>query len=615
MTLATSVIPADKTTTPESANYFIEKMPIFSAGVRDGIYYSVEDIDDTVSNFELSYRTWTPAAGLGHYGDGASLLGDLERTQTKPCVSFQRVPLIWPNLHKLGCTGTAEPAVGWITKLWRVGRTLWAEVRDIPACVASMIKSKMFRYVSAEIYQEPPDGVPGKGCFLHGIGFLGKMPPEVKTLGEVPSPAPQDDSSLSHGVNRLANAFSGKGVPISIVSRMPRVHVFSEVKTMDLNQLATDLKLSPDAVKALGTLNPTDQDLIKSALEKGKTADQVAAAPPTANAEITPEIAALSRDDVIAKLAELGQVSDDFATMSDDELKQMLAEVVTGEADAFDDIQVPADIAAMTREAVVAELVALGEDATTLGDLTDDDLKRLLAELKAPAANSEGDASMTEEEKKKEDEEAKANAAKANAAKAHSQGKAKPGNASGSANARPKLRVFSEQHVEQVVKQRVDEALAGVGGTLKSLQESARREAALHRRREIKMRDARINAFCERGIKERKILPYELAEDRKDAQGRVIPSLKTILRQAFSQVMAFSEGGKTVKTNLAAQIMRFINNRKPVAFSEIIPGGGGDSNAGSAMSPERRRELLSYTGVGMQILNKEAAAKTSGSPY
>jgi hypothetical protein len=98
------------TATPAESSgkkYFIREVPIFSAGVRDGVYYSIGDIDAIVANHQLTYRTWMPAAGLGHYGDGASLLGDLERKQVKPTISFKRIPLIWPNLNKLGCTGTA----------------------------------------------------------------------------------------------------------------------------------------------------------------------------------------------------------------------------------------------------------------------------------------------------------------------------------------------------------------------------------------------------------------------------------------------------------------------------------------------------------------------------
>lgn len=252
------------TATPpgNSSKYFIREVPIFSAGVRDGVYYSIEDIDAIVANHQLTHRTWMPAAGLGHYGDGASLLGDLERRQVKPTISFKQVPLIWPNLNKLGCSGTAEPAVGWITKLWRIGRTLWARVEDIPEVVARMLKDKLFRYVSAEVYQRPPDGIPGEGCFLHGMGFLGKTPPEVKTLGEVPTPELQAFSQ-SQTVSQ-----SRQLSPATIVSQLSThgLRVFSEVKIMDLNQLATNLKLSPDAVKALGTLPPADQDALKLAL-------------------------------------------------------------------------------------------------------------------------------------------------------------------------------------------------------------------------------------------------------------------------------------------------------------------------------------------------------------
>lgn len=311
----------------------------------------------------------------------------------------------------------------------------------------------------------------------------------------------------------------------------------------------------------------------------------------------------MTREQLVAKLTELGEDVSYSEAMSDDELKQLLADTIADEAEAFDGIEVPGDIAAMTREAVVAELVTLGEDETTLGDLSDDDLKRLLTELKMPAANSE---TTAEEAKKKEE----ADKAAANSAKAHSQ---KSGKQTGSkypskhpAN-RPSLKVFSEQEVDEIVEKKVNAAIAGVSSNVKELQASARRELAFQRRREIRRRESQIDAFCERGIKERKIMPYELDENRKDAKGKVIPSLKSILRQASSQVVAFSEGGKQMRTTLASQIMRFVNSRKPVAFSEIIPGDGGNGG-GSTMSVERRRELLSYTGVGQQILAKETAA-------
>ncbi len=116
--------------------------------------------------------------------------------------------------------------------------------------------------------------------------------------------------------------------------------------------------------------------------------------------------------------------------------------------------------------------------------------------------------------------------------------------------------------------------------------------------------EALVSAFCERMVKEKKILPSEMDKTSKT------PNLYHRLLRAdpVKRVHRFSEGGRTVeKTELEMQ-MAEIEALDPAHltrfFSEKLPQGGTD---GQKMTPERRQQLLKHTLTGKAVLAREAA--------
>jgi len=77
------------------------------------------------------------------------------------------------------CVGhpkTNSPAYGWVGKLWRSGKKLFAEFVDVVDEMKTAIRKKMFRETSISVN---PDGSLGH------VGFLGAKPPAVAGLGDI----------------------------------------------------------------------------------------------------------------------------------------------------------------------------------------------------------------------------------------------------------------------------------------------------------------------------------------------------------------------------------------------------------------------------------------------
>jgi hypothetical protein len=108
---------------------------IFAAGTHRGKLYTLRDLDDMVANFRDFSSGPRPLlrvpAVLGH-----------EESQE------------WLDRSDL-------PAAAWAEALYRDGDTLEADLGDIPPKVARLLKGKAYRTVSAEVYDAPPEGVPG----------------------------------------------------------------------------------------------------------------------------------------------------------------------------------------------------------------------------------------------------------------------------------------------------------------------------------------------------------------------------------------------------------------------------------------------------------------------
>lgn len=149
---------------PKSPRGILRNVEIFDAGNHKGQEYTIEDLDDMVKNFKR------------FSGDGPG------PRVNPPAVIGHEKDQEWLKKN------TGVPAAGWPRKVWRKGMKLRADIGDLPKDVADAIANRHYKFVSAEIYETPPEGVPAKGKMLRRVSFLGGELPHLKTLKKLPHP-------------------------------------------------------------------------------------------------------------------------------------------------------------------------------------------------------------------------------------------------------------------------------------------------------------------------------------------------------------------------------------------------------------------------------------------
>lgn len=110
--------------------------------------------------------------------------------------SLQGTSIVKPHM-KLGHTDAQKwfgqkdgiPSLGWITRVWRSGTKLLADVSDVPDALLDMIKSKRFHNVSAEVFWDAPIEHNGRRFprVLSAVALLGVEMPAVKDLAGLAS--------------------------------------------------------------------------------------------------------------------------------------------------------------------------------------------------------------------------------------------------------------------------------------------------------------------------------------------------------------------------------------------------------------------------------------------
>jgi predicted HicB family RNase H-like nuclease len=100
------------------------------------------------------------------------------------------------------------PALGYVSRLYREGKTLLADVVDIPRRFADLIKAKAYRRVSAEIYWNYKDNGQTLPRVLKAIAFLGSEIPAIPTLKELEELYARDDGAL--------RAYDDRGLEVRI---------------------------------------------------------------------------------------------------------------------------------------------------------------------------------------------------------------------------------------------------------------------------------------------------------------------------------------------------------------------------------------------------------------
>jgi len=126
---------------------------IFTAGTAQSPEYDEDDLDTMIANFNSQDHD-VPLV-VGHADDN-----DL--------------------LEKSGL-----PAAGWISKLYRDGKKLFADLTDVPTLIADLIEKKALLKKSVEIYNDYPDGDGNThGNLLWRVALLGADIPKIRSLDD-----------------------------------------------------------------------------------------------------------------------------------------------------------------------------------------------------------------------------------------------------------------------------------------------------------------------------------------------------------------------------------------------------------------------------------------------
>jgi hypothetical protein len=132
---------------------------IFSTGLHQG-------------NGPGAKRTWTETDldGIVSIFDAAQQAG--------------RVPLKFGHNEEQAVTD-GQPAIGWVSKLWRDGKKLMANFSDIPTAVYSMIQKGLYKFCSIEVLKNAEYSGKTFPFMLDAVALLGADPPAVNNLADL----------------------------------------------------------------------------------------------------------------------------------------------------------------------------------------------------------------------------------------------------------------------------------------------------------------------------------------------------------------------------------------------------------------------------------------------
>jgi hypothetical protein len=504
---------------PPTSGEVLRDVDLFASGHYRGKDYTVADLEEMAENFArlgpFGKKLLDPPACLGHEETQAYL----ERTDLPAAGWVRRVTVV--KYH--------EPATG------KEEAVLRGDIVGVPTSIANKIRNRTYRKVSAEVYSDFTDDFGRSyGKALRRVAFLGAEVPQVKRIGDLPLPEPERFAEARPTALRpTAARVSRPG------TRDETVLCFSEVTRMgDENQ-------PPGRQERIEAILSAMPNLAMPTLE-GMTDDQLADLaknlPPTQPPEPTmnpmtpppmPGMGAdLTRDEMIAELTAAGQDPTALAGMTDDDLRNLLAQAGAGGMAPM------ADGEGLTPEEMVAELVNLGEDPDTLAAMTPEELQALYDEMTNPQATQEEVAAMSEFGRRLRAAQARRRA-----------------------GSRPNAHVAYAEiaHARKVARRTAEFS----GGQL----------AAATR--------ADAEAFCDQLTKEGRLLPAH----------RPIFLRDLLAADNLNPVAKFTENGRTVHLTAYERRKRELAQLPArVNFGERIPGGGPTDDASAARAEVRTVE-------------------------
>lgn len=109
-------------------------------------------------------------------------LDDIANNFTK-LADIHKVPLKFG--HDADHRADGQPAIGWVSRVYREGQKLFADFSDVPNIVAKAIKKKLYRAVSVEVLFKVDNKGKRFGHVLDAVAILGADQPAVKGLADL----------------------------------------------------------------------------------------------------------------------------------------------------------------------------------------------------------------------------------------------------------------------------------------------------------------------------------------------------------------------------------------------------------------------------------------------
>ena len=224
---------------------------IFTTGTHRGKHYSHRDLDEIVANFKRhsvgdKARLRVPAV-IGHE-ENQEYLDRSDLPAAGWMHELRNVKQMCPKCQGRGkLRGESGEDICQDCVGAGVASTLRATFSDVPRKVSKLLKRKAYRTVSAEIYDKPPEGVPGRGKMLRRVAFLGGEIPQLKSLDDINELYEHGEDLHSTPLTRLTFSHANCNDDGCYWT------CFSEVKPMDREQMIHKLQstgFSPEVLES-----------------------------------------------------------------------------------------------------------------------------------------------------------------------------------------------------------------------------------------------------------------------------------------------------------------------------------------------------------------------------
>lgn len=206
---------------------------LFAKGKWRGKPYTDRDIDDIVRNFKE------------HQSEGPNRAMRVAITK-----GHRKEDLDDPSLPKHGT----------VTHVYREGGKLLYDADNVDPVLAQEIRDGKYEDISAEIYDEPPEGIPGKGKMLRRVAILGADVPKIKGLNP-------------HGLSRTLCYSERPTIQITrVYHRGDSYEAFAEAVPVSRDEMIArlgEMGMSEDVLNGLDDVQL--HEIVKTAMGQGST--------------------------------------------------------------------------------------------------------------------------------------------------------------------------------------------------------------------------------------------------------------------------------------------------------------------------------------------------------